>query len=80
MRERTMGAESSRIIGRPPAGFTHIGVRLPPADLRVLDAFIEAQPDPKPSRPEAIRRMVAECLQGKGYLDAEAPKAERESF
>ena len=75
-----MGGESSREIGPRPGEFTKIGVRLPPADLRVLDAFIEAQPDPKPSRPEAIRLIVAECLRAKGYIDVEAPKAERESF
>ncbi len=27
-----------------------------------LDAYIAAQPDPKPSRPEAIRRLVEKAL------------------
>lgn len=33
-----------------------------------LDAWIAAQPDPKPSRPEAIREAVSEHLKAKGYL------------
>jgi hypothetical protein len=35
---------------------------MPPADLSRLDEWIWAQPDPKPSRPEAIRRLVAQAL------------------
>ncbi len=31
--------------------------------LNALDAWIAAQPDPKPGRPEAIRRLLAEALQ-----------------
>lgn len=30
-----------------------------------LDAWIDAQPDPKPSKPEAIRRLVGEALREK---------------
>ncbi|MGE8127872.1 hypothetical protein ACQKQD_12925 [Methylobacterium sp. NPDC080182] len=37
-----------------------------------LDAWIEAQPDPKPSRPEAIREALAEHLKAKGFLKGEA--------
>ena len=44
--------------GRPKVGATHIGVRLPPDQLARLDAWIAALPDPKPSRPEAIRRLI----------------------
>jgi hypothetical protein len=36
-----------------------IGVRLQPGDLSTIDAWIAGQPDPKPTRPEAIRRMIA---------------------
>ncbi len=39
-----------------------LGVRLQPPMLAVLDTWIASQPDPKPSRPEAIRRLVAEAL------------------
>lgn len=45
-----------------------IGVRLLPPVLDPLDAWIEAHPDPKPSRPEAIREALAEHLKAKGYL------------
>lgn len=39
-----------------------IGLRLQPDLLARLDAWIEAQPDPKPTRPEAVRRLLAGCL------------------
>jgi hypothetical protein len=38
---------------------------MPPADLAAVDAWIEAQPD-SPSRPEAIRRLVALAIAGQG--------------
>jgi metal-responsive CopG/Arc/MetJ family transcriptional regulator len=38
------------------------GFRMP-ADLQAkLDAWIERQPDPKPSRSEAIRRLLERAL------------------
>ena len=37
-------------------------VRMQPPNLSALDAWIAAQPDPKPSRPEAIRRLVERVL------------------
>lgn len=77
---RSISSTEKRGRGRPPVNATSIHLTLPPADLRVLDAFIAAQPDPKPSRPEAIRRMLADCLGGMGYIDAEAPDATRSSF
>ena len=39
-----------------------IGLRLYPALDASLDAWIESQPDPKPSRPEAIRRLLERAL------------------
>jgi len=35
---------------------------MPPRDLARLDAWISKQPVPKPSRPEAMRRLVAGAL------------------
>ena len=35
-----------------------IGVRMPPDQLARLDAWIIAQPGVKPTRPEAMRRLV----------------------
>jgi hypothetical protein len=37
-------------------------LRLDLPNLSALDAWIAAQPDPQPSRPEAIRRLLAEAL------------------
>jgi len=37
-------------------------LRLDPANLSALDDWISAQPEPRPSRPEAIRRILAEAL------------------
>lgn len=45
-----------------------IGVRLLPPVLDPLDAWIDAQPEPKPSRPEAIRLAVTDWLTGQGYV------------
>ena len=39
-----------------------IGVRLYPDIEAALDAWIAQQPDPKPSRPEAIRRILRTAL------------------
>ena len=39
-----------------------IGVRWRPSDLARLDAWIAKQPVPRPSRPEAIRRLVEKAL------------------
>lgn len=52
--------KSSR--GRPRIDATPVNVRLPPEQLAPLDAWIAAQPDPKPSRPEAIRKLLDGAL------------------
>jgi metal-responsive CopG/Arc/MetJ family transcriptional regulator len=45
--------------GPPPTGKgTPVQVRLQPDLLAALDAFIKGAPKPKPTRPEAIRRLV----------------------
>jgi len=49
--------------GRPRTDAISIDLRIAPKQLTVLDAWILAQPDPKPSRPEAIRRLVERALQ-----------------
>ena len=45
-----------------------IGVRMLPGNLAPLDAWIADQPDPKPSRPEAIRHALTDWLTGQGYV------------
>lgn len=50
--------QSQNRRGRPATGTNpSIGVRLPLAELAVLDEWRRAQPDP-PSRPEAIRQLI----------------------
>lgn len=43
--------------GRPKVNATALTVRMPPEQLARLDGWAAAQPD-KPSRPEAVRRLV----------------------
>jgi hypothetical protein len=47
---------------KPTGKGTLIGVRLLPDVLQPLDKWISERPDPKPSRPEAIRRLVKKAL------------------
>ena len=48
-------------IGRPAVNATPVTVRIPPDALARLDAWIAQQVD-KPSRPEAIRRLMEKAL------------------
>lgn len=49
--------------GRPETGIgPAIGLRLHPDLSADLDEWIERQPDPKPSRPEAIRTLLRQAL------------------
>jgi hypothetical protein len=52
-------------IGRPKVGAILIGVRVPPADVAALDAWIKKHAAGL-SRPEAIRRLVELGLKVKG--------------
>ena len=54
--------------GRPRIDAVPLTVRMPPAQLEALDTWIAKHPDPKPSRPEAIRKILAEYLPGGGHL------------
>jgi hypothetical protein len=50
-------------MGRPPTGIGKtIGLRLYAPMEAELEAWIAAQPDPKPTKPEAIRALLAEAL------------------
>lgn len=44
--------------GRPRTDSTPVMVRLQPEQIAALDAWIERQEEPRPSRPEAIRRLL----------------------
>src|ERR1700691_4718821 len=51
-----------RKLGRPRVDSEDVHVRLTRPALDTLDAWIAAQPEPRPTRPEAIRRLLAEAL------------------
>ena len=53
---------------RPKQTGTLVGVRVQPEQIVPLDAWIEAQPEPKPTRPEAIRHALTDWLTGQGYV------------
>jgi hypothetical protein len=50
-------------------------VRVQPVQLTALDAWIAAQDDPPPSRPEAIRRLVDLGLAATPPVRQRTPKA-----
>jgi hypothetical protein len=54
-----------KTIGRPRVDATPVMVRMPPDELAVLDTWIKGKPLPRPSRPEAIRRLVELGLKAK---------------
>lgn len=55
------GITATRKRGRPPTGWTQVGVKMLPNQAARLDAWIASQPD-KPRRAEAIRRLVDVAL------------------
>ena len=60
-REKAIAEKKKR--GRPSTGIgAAIGLRLYPEDERALRAWIAAQPAPRPSVPDAIRRLLRERL------------------
>src|SRR5437763_189045 len=62
-RKTPLSDKRPRRRGPAPTGVgTLVGVRLLPPNLSALDSWIAIQPEPRPSRPEAIRRLLAEAL------------------
>ena len=45
-------------IGRPRVDAIPVLVRIPPDEITLIDGWIKGRSAPKPSRPEAIRRLV----------------------
>ena len=62
MMKSISGVRKKRGRGRPAIGATAINLRLPPTQIGFLDSWIASQPDPKPTRPEAIRRLLERAL------------------
>jgi hypothetical protein len=56
-------------MGRPRVDSEAVNVRFVRGTLEALDIWREAQPEPKPSRPEAVRRLVEKGLAGKRKSD-----------
>ena len=51
-------------IGRPKTGIgPNVGLRLYPVQDAAIRDWIARQPDPKPTKPEAIRRLVEKGLE-----------------
>ncbi len=67
--------------GRPASGKGDpVQVRLQPQQMSALDAWIASQPEPRPSRPEAIRRLLEQALaslEPPGTLDQQIARHER---
>ena len=74
-RQTLLSEKPKRKRGPAPSGVgTLVGVRLLPPNLSALDAWIAAHPEPRPSRPEAIRRILSQALgrlSGQGSIAAE---------
>jgi len=69
MASQTVLARKKR--GPAPTGKgQQVVVRFHDPLLSALEAFAADQGDPSPSRPEAVRRALAEHLRAKGYLAA----------
>lgn len=71
-RQTLLSEKAKKRRGPAPTGVgTLIGVRLLPSNLSALDAWIAIQCEPRPTRPEAIRRLV-----GKGLATEGAPQSD----
>jgi hypothetical protein len=51
-------------LRRRDANAKQLNVRMPQDELKSLDAWIKTQPAPRPTRAEAIRRLVEQALAG----------------
>ena len=51
-------------LRRRNANAKQLNVRMPPDELKSLDVWIKTQPAPRPTRAEAIRRLVGQALAG----------------
>lgn len=55
--------------GRPATGVTpHQGIRMPADLLAAVEEWRKDQAEPRPTRAEAIRNILAEHLRSNGYL------------
>jgi hypothetical protein len=64
MGKSTVSNIRKKRIGRPPVNAIPVLVRIPPAEIEPIDEWISGQ-KPRPTRPEAIRRLVELGLKAK---------------
>jgi hypothetical protein len=58
MKRQTVVPEKKKRGPAPTGKGTPVQVRLQPQQLKRLDAWIATQPEPCPTRPEAIRTLI----------------------
>ena len=63
--------------GRPRVDSEDVSARMERGMLDAVDAWIAAQPEPRPRRSEAIRRLVAEALGTPAAVKGVAPSVRR---
>lgn len=63
-----IAASIAKVLGEAMSEAVATTHELPSALSDALDAWIADQPDPKPTRPEAMRHALTEHLKAKGYL------------
>jgi hypothetical protein len=68
MTSQTVITQKKKRGPKPTGKGTLVGVRVLPNLLSALDTWIAAQPDPKPTRPEAIRYALRDWLISQGVL------------
>jgi hypothetical protein len=62
MRRSISNIKRKRRVGLPQIGSKGVYVRIPPVQFAKLDAWIARHPDPKPTVPEALRRLAEKAL------------------
>ena len=76
---RSISRTEKRSRGRPRKDPTSIHVTLLPPSLAALDAWIKRQSEPRPSRPEAIRKLLDRALAGKSVRRPVSKEAARKA-
>jgi hypothetical protein len=54
--------KAGKRIGRPRTGSRGVYVRVPPLLFNAIDAWVSLQPAPRPTLPEALRRLAERAL------------------
>lgn len=69
-------AKTAKNVGRPRVDATPIMVKMPPAELAALDAWIKAQGYSALTRPAALRRLATLGL-ARGGTEQSRPRVKR---